>query len=297
VDHTRPERLHGFKESRWHKRGWTLQELLAPERVEFYDLDWNIARTRYSLRGRLSNITRIRAEILTTKFDVEASQDMYCVAEKMSWAADRKTSRVEDLAYRLLGIFDVNMPLLYGEGSRAFERLQFQILAETEDLTLFAWQAPSNLVQEFWSWYTPANHLLAKSPIDFYEFNNKYAYQSLEAGSYNKVWEYLDSVPKETDPTAQKTFVPDQPAKRLGTITLSIALLPGPKKEWDPSAYWDSLILCKIRRPEGSIHEYNRQYLCLPVRSHGATVLGTKNGLPEPRFLASPGRLPEIHFR
>jgi hypothetical protein len=59
----------------------------------------------------------------------------------MSWAADRKTSRVEDMAYSLLGIFDINMPLLYGEGKKAFRRLQEHIIDTTEDYTIFTWEA------------------------------------------------------------------------------------------------------------------------------------------------------------
>lgn len=57
----------------------------------------------------------------------------------MSWAAKRKTARIEDQAYCLLGLFNVNMPLLYGEGGRAFIRLQEEILKVREDYTLFTW--------------------------------------------------------------------------------------------------------------------------------------------------------------
>lgn len=64
----------------------------------------------------------------------------FTVAEKMSWATGRDTTRVEDRAYSLLGIFDINMPLLYGEGHKAFQRLQCQIIETTEDYTIFAWE-------------------------------------------------------------------------------------------------------------------------------------------------------------
>jgi hypothetical protein len=66
----------------------------------------------------------------------------YSVASKMSWAASRKTTRLEDSAYCLLGIFDVNMPLLYGEGGKAFRRLQEEIIKRHNDLTIFAWEVP-----------------------------------------------------------------------------------------------------------------------------------------------------------
>ncbi|PMD37194.1 HET-domain-containing protein [Hyaloscypha variabilis F] len=294
LHHALPEHLNGFEESRWHKRGWTLQELLAPAIVEFYDLDWNMAGTRFSLRQRISTITGIRTEILMTKFDVEASQNLYCVAEKMSWAADRKTSRVEDLAYCLLGIFDVNMPLLYGEGRRAFERLQFQILAETEDLTLFAWHGSPN-------WRSPEHtagvkNLLAQSPSDFHEMTNMYTYRSLEAGSYNKVWEALNEEEFQLEfhyaatielRRLRSEFVPEQPVKRLDTVVLSIALLPGPKEQYGLRE--SSLILCRIRMTEAGITGTNAQYLCLPVRTEGASKLYWKRGRAKPTSLQNQG--------
>jgi hypothetical protein len=58
----------------------------------------------------------------------------------MSWASWRETTRVEDRAYSLLGLFDINMPMLYGEGSKAFLRLQEEIVKKTNDLSLFAWK-------------------------------------------------------------------------------------------------------------------------------------------------------------
>lgn len=290
VDHSEPAKLDGFETSRWHKRGWTLQELLAPERVEFYDLDWNLCGTRFSLQQRISKITGIRAEVLTTKFNVEASQNYYCVAEKMSWAANRKTSRVEDLAYCLLGLFDVNMPLLYGEGNRAFERLQFQILAETEDLTLFAWKGLGKN-PEYWEeddyWYT-SNHLLAKLPSYFSNATNTYTYQSLDAGSYNRVWEDLNSAVTGPNSAAKTGFVPDQPAKRLGTMVLSIASLPDPK-----NSSKEVLILCKIPRREDSTR---RKYLCLPVYFHKGSALYTKNGLPMPYQIEQRDLSSDVHF-
>jgi hypothetical protein len=63
------------------------------------------------------------------------------IAERMSWAAHRNTTRREDIAYSLLGIFDVNMPLIYGEGEKAFLRLQEEIIKRTNDLSIFAWDA------------------------------------------------------------------------------------------------------------------------------------------------------------
>jgi len=64
----------------------------------------------------------------------------------MSWAATRETTREEDIAYCLMGIFDANMPLLYGEGLKAFSRLQQEILKESTDQSLLAWDSFSGHV-------------------------------------------------------------------------------------------------------------------------------------------------------
>lgn len=120
--------------SRWFTRGWTLQELIAPRFVEFYSNTWTSLGTRSSLEMLLSLRTRIPVDVLRGK-----QLSTYCVSQRMSWASDRITTREEDLAYCLFGLFKVNMPLLYGEGSRAFFRLQEEILRRTEDMSLLAW--------------------------------------------------------------------------------------------------------------------------------------------------------------
>ncbi|KAH7378074.1 hypothetical protein BKA64DRAFT_248816 [Cadophora sp. MPI-SDFR-AT-0126] len=124
-----------FQKCRWFTRGWTLQELVASKGVEFYDEAWNLIGDKINLLKPLSEITRIHEDVLRDS----ASLPNFTVAMRMSWAADRQTSREEDLAYCLLGIFDVYLPLIYGEGSNAFARLQEAIAQVTNDLSLFAW--------------------------------------------------------------------------------------------------------------------------------------------------------------
>ena len=91
--------------------------------------------SKQSLRFQLSFITGINIGVLSHS---EALSSI-CVAHKMSWAAKRETTRIEDMAYCLLGLFDVNMPLLYGEESRAFRRLQEEIIRTRPDFSIFAW--------------------------------------------------------------------------------------------------------------------------------------------------------------
>jgi len=124
-----------FGRSRWFTRGWTLQELIAPGRVQFYDKAWRRLGTKESRIEELATLTHIDKEVLRNPSSVWNAP----VARRMSWAAKRETSREEDIAYCLLGIFRINMPLLYGEGMRAFRRLQEAIATEISDLSLFAW--------------------------------------------------------------------------------------------------------------------------------------------------------------
>ncbi|PVH68682.1 HET-domain-containing protein, partial [Cadophora sp. DSE1049] len=124
-----------IENSKWFTRGWTLQEMVAPTNIMFFDKRWILLGTKIELVGHLSRITSISEDVLLDPSRRHNSS----VARKMSWASTRETTRMEDMAYSLLGIFNVNMPLLYGEGKRAFARLQEEILKETDDHSLFAW--------------------------------------------------------------------------------------------------------------------------------------------------------------
>ncbi|KAM0272215.1 hypothetical protein ACHAQH_008797 [Verticillium albo-atrum] len=126
--------LPAFIASEWFKRGWTLQELLAPTSVEFYDTDWKLIGTRKSLQQAISEASSIPTPFLSGERHIRSA----CIAQRMAWAASRQTTRPEDQAYSLMGIFDVNMPLLYGEGEKAFQRLQHEILKHSSDQSLFA---------------------------------------------------------------------------------------------------------------------------------------------------------------
>ncbi|THU81266.1 HET-domain-containing protein, partial [Dendrothele bispora CBS 962.96] len=113
-----------FRYSKWFTRGWTLQELIAPSAsVVFLDRSWKEIGTRYSLRDVISAITSVPIGLLE-----DGDLAKYSIAQKMSWAAFRKTTRPEDRAYSLMGLFDICMPPIYGEGgAKAFMRLQQDI--------------------------------------------------------------------------------------------------------------------------------------------------------------------------
>lgn len=138
---------HRLRQVRWFKRGWTLQELIAPRTMDFFDKYWlcevgpGAFGDKYSLAPKLARITRIDEAVLTGQRRLGSVS----IAKRMSWAANRKTTKEEDIAYCLLGLFDLTMDLRYGEGAKAFVRLQEEIARTHDDQSLFAWE-PDNLI-------------------------------------------------------------------------------------------------------------------------------------------------------
>ncbi|KAL1948085.1 hypothetical protein VTO73DRAFT_12160 [Trametes versicolor] len=172
-DDDHPQALgSSFRFSRWHKRGWTLQELIAPERVIFLTSTWRFLGTRLSLATTLADITMISVDILVGR----ASVASISVAQRMSWASLRETTRVEDRAYSLLGIFGVHLSPIYGEGDNAFRRLQEEIIKTIPDQSIFAWGTSCTLHSlargEVAGWIDPAPdpEVLAPSPWYFSRF-------------------------------------------------------------------------------------------------------------------------------
>lgn len=153
---------------RWFTRGWTLQELLAPRIVQFFNAELDYLGDRHTLGDQIERITRIPREFLEDRPTLDglghSRVPLFAasVAQRMCWAATRSTTRTEDIAYCLLGLFNVNMPLLYGEGARAFKRLQENIVAHSQDESIFAWTS--------WDRHdviTRSRGILARSPSEF----------------------------------------------------------------------------------------------------------------------------------
>lgn len=129
-----------FVGSEWFLRGWTLQELLAPKQLKFFDRDWKLIGSKDDLVTEIMTATRISAEHLSGAFR-DAS-----LAQKMSWLAGRTTEYLEDRAYCVLGIFDIYLDARYGSGESEFMRLQQEIITNWPqgvpfDESLFAWRA------------------------------------------------------------------------------------------------------------------------------------------------------------
>ncbi|PNP78752.1 hypothetical protein FNYG_07894 [Fusarium nygamai] len=161
------ESTSSFSTSSWFTRGWTLQELLAPEEMHFFDETWNLIGTKEELASEIEDITGIPRRFLLGWVDFHQAS----VAQRMSWASKRTTKRDEDIAYCLLGIFGVTMPMIYGEGHKAFERLQLKIMEQTTDDSILAWGVKVQGM-EFESQTGPSDYntsagMFAKSPMDF----------------------------------------------------------------------------------------------------------------------------------
>lgn len=212
--------VEAFGKSRWFKRGWTLQELIAPSTVLFFDRDWVDIGTKASFSRDIQKYTGIPSDILN---DYRGTIEKYSVAQVslfrsyiivhsqqmavnqksskkqamqffcsdfplnwllniscafltyfevssmltrrkiMSWIAARSTTREEDKAYSLLGLFNVSMPMLYGEGEQAFIRLQLEIIRKTTDHTIFAWTDIFG---------TAGSGPLARTPTAFHDCEN-----------------------------------------------------------------------------------------------------------------------------
>lgn len=156
--------LQDYMRARWFTRGWTLQELLAPPSVRFFDSTWLEFGDKISLREQISEATGISQEVLVDSvIDIHRAMNSTSIAQRMSWASRRTTTKEEDMAYCLLGIFDANMPLLYGEGPKAFQRLQEEIMKRLDDQSILAWGF-SLKDNTLWSVSTA----LARSPRDFH---------------------------------------------------------------------------------------------------------------------------------
>ncbi|KAH9479030.1 Vegetative incompatibility protein HET-E-1 [Psilocybe cubensis] len=134
----------------WFTRGWTLQELLAPKAVKFYDANWErltddlndkalpvISGIGSDSDSILQIVSRITSIPIPDLVGFTPGKDN--IRNRLRWASNRKTTRVEDQAYCLLGIFDVDMSIAYGEGDNAFHRLQVAIIGESSDRSVFLW--------------------------------------------------------------------------------------------------------------------------------------------------------------
>jgi hypothetical protein len=167
-----------LKACKWFTRGWTLQELIAPKKLRFYDETWHYQGTKNEFAKPIHQITKISPYILRNPDGLGELS----IAERITWASKRETTRIEDTAYCLLGIFDINMPLLYGEGNKAFIRLQQEIIKNNNDLSIFGW-CPEDSEEPIIDLRISENRLEACTADCGHEHSDEYDFYSILAPS------------------------------------------------------------------------------------------------------------------
>lgn len=170
-----------FAQEPWFTRGWTLQELLAPEKMKFYGQNWEplsddpddkhprdlptlledetsstIPPSQPDILTAITRLTDIESHDLTS-----FSRGIDNIHQRLRWASRRTTTRIEDMAYSLIGIFDVSMPITYGEGQRSWFRLMEIILQQCKSWEIFVWAGE-------WSPYSSA---IPRSPKGYEAFD------------------------------------------------------------------------------------------------------------------------------
>lgn len=124
-----------FEKSEWFLRGWTLQELLAPKAMCFFDYQWRFIGTKKTLSTEIQNAAKIEAKYLNGDFSDA------CTAVRMSWLSRRNTTLKDDMAYCMVGVFGVHMYIKYGEDEDAFLRLEEELIKQkAADESIFAWK-------------------------------------------------------------------------------------------------------------------------------------------------------------
>ena len=209
----------------WFSRGWTLQELIAPSNVQFFNKDWQGIGDKITLAPTLVDITGVPEHVLIHGL----FGNRPCVAQIISWAAKRTTTRVEDRAYSLMGLLDVNMPMLYGEGKKAFHRLQLEIIRASNDQSIFAWYSSGNNKDS-------TSSILANDP---------WCFRGCDRMKLMDPDEFIQSLEKDA-PEEE----PDSIEDRLGTFPITnrgiqIWLLLRPNPNIASCSHFEALLPCR----------------------------------------------------
>ena len=227
-----------FESEPWFKRGWTLQELLAPQVIKFYGTDWEpiYRETNASEKAGDKAIKEIWSAIEKVTGILHADLWHFVpscdrVAEKMAWASQRKTTKIEDTAYCLLGLFNVSLPIAYGEADRAWYRLMTIIANECTDTSFFAWAGqPSPYSRTFPC--SPASYLKLDSRTSASLFNRRHpSYEVTKLGVVIKLvmTSALCNVLEDGDGRdIGYTVTPH----RLESFLIGADVLPGQRKDY-----------------------------------------------------------------
>ncbi|XXH01754.1 hypothetical protein Hte_008115 [Hypoxylon texense] len=226
-----PTRDATISSESWFRRGWTLQELLAAKKVHFYSRSWQLIGSKVEYSVELEAITGIPQRAIRNEDELKT----YSVAQRMSWAAGRKTTEEEDIAYCLFGIFDiVDTSRQYGLGNgdlspaeEAFRLLQRNIIDKFNDMSIFAWFDPE---------CSESYDILARSPNAF-----------SRCGTFSSI----SQEPKRTK-IVQNTLDITNITETPGAIRLRFTEAPTYSEEWKDKPYWDTKPAFWTRMSPGS---------------------------------------------
>jgi hypothetical protein len=237
-------------EDPWFTRGWTLQELLAPRRIAFYSMNWiqitlevsDKLQAKKALKfSKAQNIERGLWSIISGITGIEINDlldfkpGLYEVGKRLSWVSKRSTTRIEDMAYCLIGIFRVNMSISYGEKEGAFYRLQAEILQNSDDKSLFCWKGTAS----------PYNSMFAASPECFAGVDMK----DMQLSNFDPMSTPANFSLRISLTLYPKSKFPESKAKSLPNATILAVLGPSPQPE-------EYLVL--ILEQVGANHQYKR---------------------------------------
>jgi Heterokaryon incompatibility protein (HET) len=195
-----------LRKDAWFTRGWTLQELLAPRQIKFFDQSWR-PLTHNCYNDKVPDI-KLGVPLWRTIHEITGipvsqllsfEPGMQHIKERMVWASARKTTRIEDKAYCLIGIFDVSLSIAYGEGAMAFHRLQLEIMQRSDDKGLFAWRGQESAY----------NSMLAAGPECF----------------FRSMWSLLPEV--EREPNLDTTYALTNRGLRMSVPVYSVESMKG----------------------------------------------------------------------
>lgn len=255
-----------FSTSRWFRRGWTLQELIAPSNLQFFTSTWELIGSKYDMTQAIQEITGIERATLLRVEQVNALSH----ATVMSYAAKRETTRAEDMAYCLMGLFEIHMPVIYGEGGeKAFIRLQHEILARSPKHSLMAWNSNSNFNASRFCTTSKVNSYLAPSPNHF--TLTKVA--DIPSSDFARTWKAddTDAMCFQTVPRGIRArlpvFVFPNPSGAEPALVFAVIAC----KAIDPSYQWQYTIAIPLR-PIGD-DLYVRDHRCPFVSVHSLIEL------------------------
>ncbi|KAH7890838.1 heterokaryon incompatibility protein-domain-containing protein [Phlebopus sp. FC_14] len=262
-----------FEDEVWFMRGWTLQELLAPTLLKFYGKGWLPISNSFNDKQDASVISVISRVTTIPEDDLVAYiPGPQRVREKMMWAARRRTTRVEDIAYSLIGVFDLGMAIAYGEGDRAFYRLMVEIVESCHEWDIFLFEGE----------VSPFHFALPQAPQSYHELpsswtqwnkthprGNKWFTLTKRGMQFRLLVIDIDPVPHTTDEKIVYSIAVNATIKHPDIFDHALALVGLKVSELDPDTFRYAIGIVDFERGahegEGQLL-WDRDYFCFLVR-------------------------------